>query len=128
MYQNTILIGNVGKGGAELRYTPSGVPVASFSLAVSKQWTKDGQKQEKTTWFRISCWNKLAETVGQYVVQGMKIMVSGELDDPRTWTDKDGNHRASLEVTGREVKFLSRGEGGDTAQVVETEDAEPIPF
>lgn len=108
MYQNTILIGNVGKSDSELRYLPSGVPVASFSMATNKSWTdKDGKKQDKTIWWRISCWNKLAEIVGEYVKAGNKVMVSGELEDPRIWTDKDGNNRASLEVTAKEVKFLS---------------------
>lgn len=112
-----------------MRYTPSGAPVAAFSLAVSRTWTKDGQKQEKTTWLKITCWNKLAEIVGEYVKQGMKVMVQGELEEARTWTDKDGNTRASLEVTAQNVKFLtSAKDSNDSTQNVTVEDAEAIPF
>ncbi len=70
MYQQLTLIGNLGND-PEMRYTPSGVAVTSFSLAVSRSWTgKDGQRQEKTIWFRVSAWDKLAETASQYLDQG----------------------------------------------------------
>ncbi len=113
MYQSITLIGNLG-GEVELRYTPTGVPVASFSLAVNKTWTNgEGQKQEKSTWFRVTTWRKTAEIVSQYLAKGSKVLVIGELEDARTWTDKQGNNRASLEVTASVVKFLSgRGDNG----------------
>ncbi|CAN5869053.1 single-stranded DNA-binding protein [soil metagenome] len=107
MYQQITLIGNLGSD-PEMRYTPSGVPVASFSLAVNKTWTgQDGQRQDKTTWFRVTTWRKTAEIVSQYLNKGSKVLVVGELEDARTWTDRDGNQRASLEVTAQTVKFLS---------------------
>lgn len=64
---------------------------------------------------RVTCWDKLAEVVAQYVTQGMKVMVLGELEEARPWTDKDGNNRASLEVTVRTVKFLSGTKAGESA-------------
>ncbi len=107
MYQQITLMGNLGND-PEMRYTPSGVPVASFSLAVNKTWTgQDGQKQDKTTWFRVTTWRKTAEIVSQYLNKGSKVLVVGELEEARTWTDRDGNQRASLEVTAQTVKFLS---------------------
>ncbi len=116
MYQQIILIGNLGDAPI-MRYTPTGVPVASFSLAVNKKWTgQDGAQQEKTTWFRITCWRKQAEIVSEYLVKGSKVMVIGEVEDAKPWTDRDGNQRASLEVTAQTVKFLSgrgEGQGGD---------------
>jgi len=111
MYQQITLIGNLGTD-PEMRYTPSGVPVASFSLAVNRSWTgQDGQKQDKTTWFRISVWNKQAEIVSQYLTKGRQVMVVGEMEDARAFTDRDGNMRASLEVRANSVRFL--GQRGD---------------
>ena len=114
MYQQITLIGNLGTD-PEMRYTPSGVPVASFSLAVNKTWTgQDGQRQDKTTWFRITTWRKQAEIVSQYLTKGRRVMVVGEVEEARAYADRDGNQRASLEVTAQIVKFLgNRGEDGD---------------
>jgi single-strand DNA-binding protein len=113
MYQQITLIGNLG-GDPEMRYTPSGVPVTSFSMAVTRNWTgQDGQRQEKTIWFRITAWRKLAETASQYLTKGSKVLVVGTLEEPRAYTDRDGNLRAALEVTADTIRFLStRGETG----------------
>lgn len=112
MYQQIILVGNLGSD-PEMRYTPAGVPVANFSLAVSKTWTdQDGVKQEKTIWFKVACWRKLAETVSQYLHKGSKAMVVGEMEDAEAYTDRDGNNRASLKVTALTIKFLSAKDGG----------------
>lgn len=107
MYQQIMLIGNLG-GEPELRYTPSGVPVAAFSLAVNRKWTDgEGQSHDKTTWFRITTWRKQAEIVSQYLTKGSRVMVIGEVEEARPYTDRDGNQRASIEVTAQTVKFLS---------------------
>lgn len=106
MYQQITLVGNLGND-PEMRYTPSGVAVASFSLAVNKTWTnQEGQRQDKTTWFRVTTWRKQAEIVSQYLTKGRRVLVVGEIEEPRPWTDRDGNQRASLEVTAQIVKFL----------------------
>jgi single-strand DNA-binding protein len=112
MYQQITLVGNLGND-PEMRYTPTGVPVAHFSLAVSKSWTtQEGQRQEKTMWFRVTTWRKQAETVSQYLTKGSKVLVVGELEEARAYTDRDGNLRAALEVTAQTVRFLSgRGDG-----------------
>jgi single-strand DNA-binding protein len=112
MFQQITLVGNLGRD-PEMRYTPSGVPVANFSVATSRKYqTADGQWEEKTVWFRVAAWRKTAETVSQYLTKGSKVLVIGELAEPRTWVDKDGNTQASLEVTAQTIRFLSsRGEG-----------------
>lgn len=111
MYQQITLIGNLGND-PEMRYTPSGVAVASFSLAVSRSWTgQDGQRQEKTVWFRVSCWQKLAEVVSEHLSKGRQVMVVGEVEEARAYTDKNGDIRASLEVRAQTVRFL--GQRGD---------------
>ena len=107
MYQQITLVGNLGQD-PEMRYTPSGVPVTSFSVAVNKRWTnQEGQQQDKTTWFRVTTWRKQAEVVSQYLTKGSRVLVVGEVDEARPWTDRDGNNRASLEVTANQVRFMS---------------------
>ena len=107
MYQQITLIANLGRD-PEMRYTPSGVAVTSFSVAVNRSWTgQDGQRQDKTTWFRVTAWRGLAETCNQYLTKGQKVLVVGEMEEPNTWTDREGNTRASLEVTARTVRFLN---------------------
>lgn len=107
MYQQITLVGNLGRD-PEMRYTPSGVAVTNFSVATSRSWTgKDGQRQEKTVWFRVAAWRGLAETCNQYLTKGQRVLVVGEVEEPSTWTDQEGNTRASLEVTARTVRFLN---------------------
>lgn len=137
MYQQITLIGNLGRD-PEMRYTPTGVPVTSFTMAVNRSWVgQDGQRQDKTTWFRITAWRKLAETASQYLTKGSKVLVVGEVEEPNTFTDRDGNVRASLEVTAQTIRFLStRGEAGMPAGAGSSEAAdssgemsdEDIPF
>lgn len=112
MYQQITLIGNLG-GDVEMKYTPSGAPVANFNLAVNKSWTgQDGKRNEKSTWFRITVWREQAEICANYIKKGSKVMVIGEVEEARPWTDKDGNARATIEVTAQTVKFLDgRPEG-----------------
>lgn len=106
MYQQLTLIGNLGND-PEMRYSNGGEAVANFSLAVSKSWAgASGQKQEKTTWFRVSIWGKQAEAVSTYLKKGSKAMVVGEIEEPRVFADRDGNHRAALEVKAQTVRFL----------------------
>jgi single-strand DNA-binding protein len=139
MYQQITLVGNLG-GDPEMRYTPSGVPVTTFSLAVSKSWTtQDGQRQDKTTWFRITAWRGLAETCSKYLTKGQRVLAVGELEEARIWTDKEGNPRVSLEVTAQTVRFLSTrndsvGGGGGASQSMQDQNSsnvsneEDIPF
>lgn len=117
MYQQITLVGNLGND-PEMRYTPSGVPVVSFSLAVNKTWVnQEGQRQDKTLWFRVTAWRKQAETVSQYLHKGSKVLIIGEVEEARAFTDRDGNHRASLEVTAQTIKFLGgRGDGAPGAE------------
>lgn len=113
MFQQVILMGNLGND-PEMRYTPSGVPVATFSLAVNRRWTgTDGQHQEKTTWFRVTAWRKEAELVSQYLSKGRQVLVVGEIEEARAFMGQDGQPRASLEVTARNIRFI--GGRGDAA-------------
>ena len=123
-YQYTVIIGNVG-GDPQTRYTQAGVAVCDFSVAVTRRWTDSaGAQQERTTWFRISAWRQLAETVNQYVHKGMQIMVAGEVD-VSAYMGQDGQPRASLELTARDVQFLGRRADADEGGA---EAGERFPF
>ncbi len=129
MYQKTVIVGNLGND-PEMRYTPSGVPVTSFSVAVNKRWTdQNGDLQEKTTWFRVTAWRKLAEQCAQYLHKGRLVLVEGDID-ASAWTGQDGQPRATLELTARVVRFL--GSRGETTLADEsagsTVNEEEIPF
>ena len=108
MFQQCIIIGNLGRD-PEMRYTPEGTPVTSFTVAVNRKWTSaDGSQGEKTWWFKVTCWRRLAETTNQYLKKGRQVMVIGEVD-ASAWTGQDGEARASLELTARDVRFLGGG-------------------
>lgn len=115
MYQQTVIIGNLGND-PEMRYAPSGDAVTSFSVATSKTWTKDGQKQEKTVWWRVSVWGPQAEPCSKYLAKGRQVMVVGEVEEPRVFTDKSGNARAALEIKASQVKFLGQKGDGSAGQ------------
>lgn len=120
-YQQITLVGNVGNT-PELRYTASGVEVTGFSLAVNKHWTDaSGQKQEKTLWFKVSAWRKLAIMVAEHVVKGKQLLVVGELEEARMYQDRDGNTQVSLDVTANTIRFL--GTRGDEEGEGETQGA-----
>jgi len=111
-----MLIGNLGKD-PELKYTPSGVAVATFSLATSEQWKdQDGNAQEKTEWHNIVAWRKLAEIVGEYLKKGKKVYIEGKLQT-RNY-EKDGVKRYITEIVADQLIMLDGGgqrNGGGTA-------------
>jgi len=126
MYQQITLIGHLGND-PEMRYTPSGVAVASFRMATSRTWSNaNGERQEKTTWFRVSVWGKQAETVSQYLHKGSKVLVTGEVEDPNVYTDKAGEARAGLEIKAQNVRFLSGR--NDTTDNVSVETSAEVQF
>jgi len=103
MYQKLIIIGNLGSN-PEMRFTPNGDPVTTFSVATSRKY---GEKDE-TTWFRVSVWGKQAESCNQYLHKGSKVLVEGRLKaEPPVFQKKDGTWASSYEVTAENVRFLS---------------------
>ncbi len=110
-----ILIGNLG-GDPELRSTPGGTSVASFTLATNETWNdKDGTKQERTEWHRIVAWSRLAEICGQYLRKGSQVYIEGRLQT-REWEDKQGNKRKTTEIVAREMQMLDSRSQGDGAR------------
>ncbi len=112
-----ILVGNLGKD-PELRYTPSGTAVCTFSLATSERFkNKQGEQQERTEWHNIVVWAGLAEICGKYLTKGKQIYIEGRIQN-RSYDDRDGNKRYISEIVANEMQMLSRsgdqgGGGGD---------------
>lgn len=142
MYHTIIVVGNVGKD-PEMRYTPSGQAVTSFSVATNRQYTgNNGEQVKETIWFRVSTWGKTAEVCNQYIKRGSKVLVEGRLTPdkttggPRIWTKQDGTAGASFEITAATVRFLSsraESEGGPIAggggiEMAELPPEDDIPF
>jgi single-strand DNA-binding protein len=103
------LIGNLTRD-PELRYTPSGTAVCSFSIATNRNWTTDaGEKKEEVEFHRIVSWNKLAELCSQFLTKGRKVFVEGRLAT-RSWTAQDGTAKSTTEIVINDMILLdSRG-------------------
>lgn len=136
MYHKIIIVGNLGRD-PEMRYTPDGTPVTTFSVATNRRWTdQDGQQREETVWFRVSAWRRQAEICNQYLQKGRQVLIEGQLrpdpntGGPRIWTGNDGIARAQYEVTALAVRFLGRPGEAVPAEVEEApaEAEEEIPF
>ncbi|HEY6953418.1 MAG TPA: single-stranded DNA-binding protein [Bacteroidota bacterium] len=129
-----ILIGNLGKD-PELRYTSSGVAVASFTLATNESWKDpEGNVQERTQWHSIVAWRKLAEICGEYLKKGSKIYLEGKLQY-RNYDDKNGVKRYVTEIVLDEMLMLDNKGGapnaGETAPQRDEAPAQPgsdLPF
>ena len=144
MYQRLTIIGNLGRD-PEMRYLPDGTAVTNFSLATNRSWNdkQTGERQEETTWFRVSTWGRQAELANQYLAKGRRVLIEGRLQgdpdsgSPRLWTRQDGTIAASFEVRALNMQFLGgptdnpNGSGNAAAgaeQVEEAPEADEIPF
>nr|MBP8974865.1 single-stranded DNA-binding protein [Anaerolineae bacterium] len=96
-----MIIGVLGRD-PELRYTPSGRPVASFSVATSRTWTSsDGDRREETEWFNVVAWGNLAEICKTHLVKGQQVYVEGRLQT-RGWEDDHGTRHFRTELVANE--------------------------
>ena len=108
-----MVIGHLGRD-PEMRYTPSGRPVTTFSVATSRSWTtSDGDRRSETEWFNIVAWGSLAEICKQYLNKGQQVYVEGRLQT-RRWEDEEGNKRSTVEVVAREMIMLGDRRKDDT--------------
>ena len=126
-FNKITIVGNLGRD-PELRYTPQGTAVCSFSVATSeKRKDKSGEMQDVTTWFKITLWNKQAETASKWLTKGKPIYIEGRLRTEE-WTDKDGKTRTSLEVFGTDMQFIgSKNDGNNMSSSSSSDmDNEPI--
>jgi len=123
-----MIIGNLGRD-PEMRYTPSGKPVTTFSVATSRTWsTSDGEKREETEWFNVVAWSSLAEICKQYLSKGQQVYIEGRLQT-RHWDDQEGNKHTSVEIVANEMIILSeRRESGEGTTESESSEEEEFPF
>lgn len=106
MFNKITIIGNLGTD-PEMRYTPSGSAVTSFSVATNRRYTRNGETVDETEWFRVNAWGRLAETTNQYLEKGSLVYVEGRLSS-RPWQTQNGDLRAGNEIFAQELKFLPR--------------------
>ena len=100
-----LIIGHLGRD-PEMRYTPSGRPVTTFSVGASRSWnTSDGERRSETEWFNVVAWSNLAEICKQYLVKGQLVYVEGRLQT-RQWEDQQGNRHSSTEIVANEMIML----------------------
>ena len=100
-----MIIGHLGRD-PEMRYTPSGKPVTTFSVATSRTWhSADGERHEETEWFNVVAWASLAEVCNQHLKKGQQVYVEGRLQT-RRWEDGDGNKHFTTEVVAQEMTML----------------------
>lgn len=122
-FNKVILMGNL-TADPELRTTPSGQNLASFTLAINRTWNNaNGERQEETSFINCTAWGKTGETISKYVSKGRQLLVSGRLQQ-RTWQDKDtGKNRSAIDVVVEEFSFVSDGSrGGNSTPTAKAEE------
>ncbi|NOY98311.1 MAG: single-stranded DNA-binding protein [Chloroflexi bacterium] len=130
-----MIIGHLGRD-PEMRYTPSGRPVTTFSVAVSRSWnSSDGERHSETEWFNVVAWGHLAEICKKYLTKGQQVYIEGRLQT-RRWEDKEGTKRTSVEVVANEMMMLgdrrdnrqSQGEDKSDVEAGSQTDEDEFPF
>jgi single-strand DNA-binding protein len=123
-----MVIGHLGRD-PEMRYTPSGRPVTTFTIAVSRSWnTADGERRSETEWFNIVAWGNLAEICKQYLHKGQQVYIEGRLQT-RRWEDKEGQKHTNVEVVANEMMMLGdRRDNNKSSQESEEDDDSSEPM
>lgn len=123
-----LIIGNLGRD-PEMRYTPSGRPVTSFSVATSRAWTaSDGERHTETEWFNVVAWGNLAEICKQYLTKGQRVYIEGRLQT-RRWEDSQGNKHSTTEIVANEMIMLDdRRDVNQPTGTASAEDEDEFPF
>ncbi|MCA9397247.1 single-stranded DNA-binding protein [candidate division WWE3 bacterium] len=132
-WHQTIIVGNVGRiDDPGLRYTQSGIAVMSFSVAVTEKWGKGNERQEKTTWYKVSMWRGLAEALAQYITVGTQVMVVGNVETD-AYMNNNNQPAASLKLTARDIQLLGTkggngNSGGGNRQESDNDFGPPPPY
>jgi len=110
-----IIIGNLGRN-PEMRYTPSGRPVTSFSVATSRSWVNaEGERREETEWFNVVTWGNLAEICKQHLTKGQQVYVEGRLQT-RGWEDQNGKKHYRTELVANEMIILEERKSAEATE------------
>lgn len=123
-----MIIGRLGRD-PEMRYTPSGRPVTTFTVGCSRTWTtNEGGKRTETEWFNVVAWSNLAEICKQYLSKDRLVYIEGRLQT-RHWDDPEGNKHSSTEIVANEMIMLDdRRESGATGAEYEEDEKDDFPF
>ena len=123
-----MIIGHLGRD-PEMRYTPSGKPVTTFTVATDRTWkTSSGERRKETEWFNIVAWSSLAEICNQYLQKGNRVYIEGRLQT-RHWEDNEGKHHSSIEIVANEMIILdNRRQVDETSSSEDQEDNDEFPF
>lgn len=122
-----MIIGHLGRD-PELRYTPSGRPVASFSVATTRTWTSsDGERREETEWFNVVAWGNLAEICKSHLSKGQQVYVEGRLQT-RGWEDENGTRHYRTELVANEMILLGDRRASSEYDQVHADDEDEYPF
>jgi single-strand DNA-binding protein len=122
-----MIIGRLGRD-PEMRYTPSGRPVTTFSLATSRTWnTSDGERRTETEWFNVVAWGSLAEICKQYLNKGQQVYVEGRLQT-RHWDDSEGTKHSSTEIVANEMIILGDRRETNNSIDLEADAEDEFPF
>lgn len=122
-----MIIGRLGRD-PEMRYTPSGRPVTTYSVATTRTWnSSDGERHTETEWFNVVAWGSLAEICKQHLAKGQQVYVEGRLQT-RTWEDNNGNKHTTTEIVASEMIILSDKKDENPEEESEEGPEEEFPF
>ena len=126
-FNRVILAGNLVRD-PELRYTPGGTAVASFTIAVNRRYRQDEELREEVSYFDIVAYGKQAETVSSYLKKGRSVLLEGRLQQ-RRWETQEGDRRSKIEVVASSIQFLAgRREEEEVPPKPAIPEEEDIPF
>jgi single-strand DNA-binding protein len=122
-----MIIGRLGRD-PEMRYTPSGKPVTTFSVATHRSWnTSEGERKTETEWFNVVAWGSLAEICKEYLSKNRLVYIDGRLQT-RHWDDAEGNKHTSVEIVANEMIMLDERRENDQSPDVEATEDDEFPF
>ncbi|MBN2548200.1 MAG: single-stranded DNA-binding protein [Anaerolineales bacterium] len=122
-----LIIGRLGRD-PEMRYTPSGRPVTTFSVGTSRSWnTANGDRRTETEWFNVVAWSNLAEICKQYLAKDQIVYIEGRLQT-RHWEDQEGNKHTSVEIVANEMIMLDDRRETTSPPESDNQDDDEFPF
>ena len=122
-----LIIGRLGRD-PEMRYTPSGRPVTTFSVGASRSWnTSEGERRTETEWFNVVAWSNLAEICKQYLTKGQLVYIEGRLQT-RKWESQDGNRHTATEIVANEMIMLEGRRESNSAPPGDKDEADDFSF
>jgi single-strand DNA-binding protein len=122
-----MIIGRLGRD-PEMRYTPSGKPVTTFSVATNRSWnTSEGERRTETEWFNVVAWGSLAEICKEYLSKNRLVYIEGRLQT-RRWDDAEGNKHTSVEIVANEMIMLDERRENDQSSDTDSSEEDEFPF